>query len=388
MATGQYLSEVARDLASRGHEVMVVTSRRAYDQPEKRFAIHETWNGVKIFRVASIGLGKQAKWRRALDFASFITTCCWQLLFLPRPDVVVALTSPPLISFIGAAYARLRGARFVYWVMDLNPDEAIAAGWLSADSWMGQILAQMSRYSFRHAGRIIALDRFMQARIVGHGTVPEKIVVVPPWSHDEDVRYDPVGRATFRAARGLNDKFVIMYSGNHSPCHPLATLLAAARELAREPRYAFVFIGGGSEFERVKQFAAAHKLTNVRCEPYLPLKELAASLSAADLQVVVMGDAFVGIVHPCKIYNLIRVQAPILYIGPESSHVGDVTSAFGEGRFFARCAHGDTAGVVHAIHSAAAAAEPNTQPAVERITPYSRATLLPQLVKLIEDSVT
>ena len=46
--------------------------------------------------------GKTAKWRRAADFASFVGACCLRLLTLPRPDVVVALTSPPLISFIGA----------------------------------------------------------------------------------------------------------------------------------------------------------------------------------------------------------------------------------------------------------------------------------------------
>ena len=34
MATGQYLTEVAERLVERGHQVTVVTSRRAYDHPE------------------------------------------------------------------------------------------------------------------------------------------------------------------------------------------------------------------------------------------------------------------------------------------------------------------------------------------------------------------
>ena len=46
----------------------------------------------------STRFGKAAKWRRALDFASFLINCCLKLLFLPRQDAVVALTSPPLIS--------------------------------------------------------------------------------------------------------------------------------------------------------------------------------------------------------------------------------------------------------------------------------------------------
>ena len=53
-------------------------------------------------------------------------------------------------------------------------------------------------------------------------------------------------------------------------------------------------------------------------------REVAGSLSAADLHVVVMGEAFVGIVHPCKIYNILAVGAPVLYLGPCPSHVTEI----------------------------------------------------------------
>ena len=106
-----------------------------------------------------------AKWKRAADFASFIASCCLRLLTLRRHDAVVALTSPPLISFIGALCARWWRCRFFYWVMDLNPDEAIAAGWLRAGSLPAKLLDWMSRYSLRRSTRIIALDRFMRDRV-------------------------------------------------------------------------------------------------------------------------------------------------------------------------------------------------------------------------------
>ena len=64
MATGQYLTELALGLVERGHKVTVVTSRRAYDQPETQFPKRETWRGIHICRVASTGFGKGAKWRR------------------------------------------------------------------------------------------------------------------------------------------------------------------------------------------------------------------------------------------------------------------------------------------------------------------------------------
>src|SRR5207253_8473991 len=126
------------------------------------------------------------------------------------------------------------------------------------------------------------------------------------------------------SAHKLSQKFVVMYSGNHSPCHPLDTLLGAAYKLRDNSEIAFCFVGGGSEFVKVKSFAAERGLENILCLPYQPLAGLSASLSAADLHVVVMGDEFAGIVHPCKIYNILSVGAPFLYIGPTESHVVDI----------------------------------------------------------------
>jgi colanic acid biosynthesis glycosyl transferase WcaI len=336
------------ELVKRGHEVTIICSRRAYDDPAKVFASAEVWRGVNIQRISTTAFGKRAKWRRALDFASFIVACVGRLLFVSKPDLVIALTSPPLISFIGAWYARWRGARFVYWVMDLNPDEAIAAGWLREDSLPARSLHALSRYSFRNASKIVALDRFMKQRIESKGIDPKKIVVLPPWSHDDAARFDAPGRQRFRHTHGLADKFVVMYSGNHSPCHPLDTLIGAARTLANDPCVAFLFVGGGSEFARVKQFADSENLKNILCLPYQPLSDLASSLSAADLHVVVMGEKFVGLIHPCKIYNVLGVGSPAMCIGPSPSHLTEIVAAL-QSAVCATVKHGDVANCVATI---------------------------------------
>lgn len=395
MATGQYLSELAVALAERGHQVTVVTSRRAYDDPQTQFAPRQIWRGVQVYRVGSTCFGKGAKWRRAADFASFLLACGLRLATLPRHDAVVALTSPPLISFLGAGLARWRGSRFYYWVMDFNPDEAIAAGWLRADSFAGRALERMSRFSLRQADRIIALDRFMRDRILAKGIAPGKIVVLPPWSHDEHVRYDPAGRARFRKAHGLEGKFVVMYSGNHSPVHPLDTLLAAAAQLAGDREIVFCFIGGGSEWRKIKQLVGIPSAAlnsqpatlnrQILCLPYQPLDQLSASLSAADLHVVVLGPAMLGLVHPCKIYNILSVAAPVLYIGPQPSHVTELLDMAGPESPHMLGAHDDTDQVVQQIQQLrqrrGRAERPNPSPVLTR---FSQATLLPQLVKVIE----
>jgi hypothetical protein len=116
-------------------------------------------------------------------------------------------------------------------------------------------------------------------------------------------------------------------------------------------------------------------LSNVDCLPYQPLNELSNSLSAADLHVVVMGEEFVGIVHPCKVYNILSIGAPVLYIGPDPSHVTDIASQHGQ---FFMSRHGDVETVVKAI------AEAMQVPRPPPVMSFSKQTLLSELIAVIE----
>src|SRR5690349_16269083 len=98
VATGQQLTDLAVALAERGHEVTVITSRRGYDDPQLRFKKRERWNGIDIVRLPSSALGKTARWRRAVDFGNLLIAYALRLAVTPRQDVVMALTSPPLIA--------------------------------------------------------------------------------------------------------------------------------------------------------------------------------------------------------------------------------------------------------------------------------------------------
>jgi glycosyltransferase involved in cell wall biosynthesis len=384
VSTAQHAGDLASSLAKAGHEVTVICNSRGYDDPKLRFPKQEIWNGVKILRVRSTGFGKSAKWRRAADFGTFMASCVLRLWTLPKFDVVVAMTSPPLISFFASLAVPRRARGLVFWSMDLNPDEAIAAGWLRAGSPVARLLSRMLLHSLRRADRIIALDRFMKDRIQAKGISPEKVLVVPPWSHDDQVRFDPTGREEFRATHNLSRRFVVMYSGNHSPCHPLETLLRAAERLADQADIVFCFIGGGSEFRKVQERARDHRMLNVLCLPYQPMDKLAASLSGADLHVVVMGDRYVGIVHPCKIYNVLAANRAFLYIGPTDSHIRDIIRQTGPGAYLS--AHGDVDGVVtnilHAMESPTTVS-PMTAFQGKR---FSRELLIPQMISVIEQS--
>jgi exosortase len=333
-SSGQHAADLAAHLAEQGHEVHAIASQRAYYNPSVAFPTEEMWKGVRISRITTGRLGKKAPWRRAVDFAIFLICLAWRLVTLPRYDVVVALTTPPLIGFFATLFVRIKGGQLVYWVMDLNPDQAIAAGLVKENSAAAKLFRGMLRYTLRNSAQVIVLDRFMRTRVLERGARPEAIEIVPPWSHDVAIRYDQKRRDAFRAEHGLTGKFVVMYSGNHSPCHPLRPLLEAARSLASQPEIVFCFIGGGSEHPKVQAFARQHSLANIRCLPYQPIDKISGSLGAADLHVVVHGAPYVGIIHPCKIYNVLALGIPVLYVGPAAGHIPDLVPDEAHSKWF------------------------------------------------------
>jgi colanic acid biosynthesis glycosyl transferase WcaI len=382
VSSGQHAADLAKALVAAGHHVTVVVSRRGYDRPRVRFEPREVWNGVEVIRVASTGLGKTTCWRRAVDFGSFLVSCVARVALLPRFDLVITMTSPPLLSAAAAALVKIKGGSLICWILDLNPDQAVAAGWLKPKSLTCRFLRRMAAFGFHTARWCVVMDRFMAERLEAYGVEVQKIAVIPPWSHDDDVCYDPAGRDEFRHEHGLDGRFVVMYSGNHSPCHPLDTLLEAARRMKNDPRVVFCFIGGGSEFPRVKAYAAGHRLRNILCLPYVPLNRLSASLSAADLHVVVLGDAYAGVVHPSKVYNVLALGIPFLYIGPERSHIVDLAL---DPPWMMRASHGDVDGVIEQITRAAGA--PTAAPvAAEQAVArrYSQSVVLPVFLGVLE----
>jgi colanic acid biosynthesis glycosyl transferase WcaI len=385
VASAQHLTDLALGLVSAGHQVTVVASSRGYDSPQIRYPSHEVWQGIHIYRIWTPGLGKTAKWRRLVDFSSFWLSAFWILLKLPRYDVTVCLTSPPLISTLGTFMAAIKGGKVVPWVMDLNPDEAVAAGWLRAGGLADKSLSLLQRWSFRRASKIVALDRFMACRLMAKGVPREVIHTDPPWSHDDAVRYDGKGREAFRERHGLEGKFVVMYSGNHSPCHPLDSLLEAALELQDRPAFHFLFVGGGSELDKVKRFQLRHQLANLTTLPYQPMSGLAASLSAADLHVVVLGEPFVGIVHPCKIYNILTLGIPFLVIGPVESHLGDISARLPSGASYMASSDGAEE-VVCSLLQAINTSDKTFIASRDLAREYSMEVVRPRLIWVIEEA--
>lgn len=353
-ATAQVLSDLGAALVRRGHDVRVLCSRHGYEDPRRVYAQRETVAGVDVRRLRHTGLGKASVWRRLVDFSTFNLAMFWRVVLTRRRavDVVLGMTSPPLVSFLGSLMARWKGWRFCYWAMDLQPELAIEAGMVRRGSLSATLLERMGWSVFRHAHRIVALDRFMADHISRRGAAGEAITVLPIWPVVDEPWQGRRLENPFRTAQGFADRVVVMYSGNHSVVHPLDTLLEAARLLREDERFLFVFIGGGVRMRDVSGFKTAHGLENIVQLPYQPRSEIGKSLTAADLQVVIMGDGQVGFTHPNKVYGAMWIGCPFVYIGPEPSHVTDLMHAC-PGNLSVR--HGETEKLVESLRTFAAA---------------------------------
>ncbi len=346
VAVAQYLTDFAIDLQKNGFDVKVLASRRGYDDRDLTYPLKEGIEGVQVERIPSSYLGKRSYLARIIDALTFNLILIWKLVFMPRYDVVIGMTTPPLIATIGSLFCLFKGGKFIYWVMDLNPDEAVAAGMLKKTSFVTRFLENISRFTFSKSDLIIALDKYMAHRIERKGIPAEKICILPPWAHIENLKSYPHEHNMFHKRHQLNDKFVVMYSGNHSICHPLDTLLNAALKLQNEKEVVFMFIGGGERVKDVTEFKKKHGLSNIVQLPYQSFSELSYSLSAADLHVVVMGNQYVGIVHPSKIYDMLWIGKPFIFIGPKESHIGDLINKYKVG---SQVQHGNINEVVKQI---------------------------------------
>jgi len=350
-SVGQHMHDAAAELAKRGYRVVVYASARGYDDPTKKYPARQTLDGVTVRRLPLSSFGKKSIKIRLLAQFIFLAQVVLRGLFTRGLKGIIVSTSPPMAGAAAVAVRAVRRAPITFWAMDLNPDQMIALGMITEHSLPARVFDTINRMLLKRTRAVVALDRFMLERLNRKVDVTDRAAVFPPWPHEDSV--EPVDHAdnVFRHEHGLDDKFVVMYSGNHSIANPIRTVIEAASGLRGRDDIVFMFIGGGLQKQEVEA-AIADGATNIRSLPYQPIESLRYSLSAADVHVVTVGDEVVGIVHPCKIYGAMAVARPVLTFGPERCHLSDLVDRFDLG---SHIPHGDVDGAVAAIESLAAA---------------------------------
>lgn len=325
-ASAQRLSELADDLA-RVHRVTALVGRPSYDAAAGTGDAAD--RAVDVRRVPSTAFHRgRGRWR-VVNYVTFLVAATLRGMVLPRPDLVVAATDPPLAGLVGWILSRRFGVPFVHLLWDVQPQVAVEAGLLRPGFIVRQLEAA-GRFVARRADGVVAPTEDMAATAIAQGAAPDTVTVVGHWEDTEIVRPLPKDNA-FSRAHDLADARVVMYSGNVGLTQQLGRYLDLAARMRDIPDLVFLIVGDGAGRAAVQTRVAQERLTNVRLLPYQARERMAESLATADVFLVPLAAGLTRFMLPSKIYTVMASGRPLVLAVDESSHVARLVRDLGCG---------------------------------------------------------
>ena len=301
-ATGQLLGDVTFGLEGSPHRVTIVCGASDYG------SVNDTPPPpATILRSSGTRFGR-GRMGRVMSYFSFLVTASSNSLRVERPDLVISMTTPPLTSVLGAIIQKLRGSRHYIWEMDLYPDIAVDLGVLGRQTLVTRAIGVLADWSRHRADGIIAIGEDMKARLVARGIPAHKIHVAENWADGREiVPLDfPSG------------PLVVHYSGNFGLAHDVETIGEAMRQLRGDPRFRFVFSGGGSRRVWLRDHCLREEIT-LEFRSACSRADLGLSLAEGHLGLVTQLPQTCGSVVPSKTYGIMAAGRPLLYIGPRDA---------------------------------------------------------------------
>jgi len=319
-ATGRVLEHIARGFVLQGWDVSVLVTANRNRKSGISFR-----DGVRVVSTGG-GFSKRTILARALGYALMIPMLCAKALVLPKADVVVTMTDPPMLLAIAPLIRLIKGSALIHWAQDLYPEVAEELGVLKPGGAVSRLLGVISTAAMRSHQTTIAVGRCMAALIEKKGIPASSIRIIPNAGVEQEITPVPRGAGTFRKHHGLGEAFVVEYSGNMGRAHEFETTLMAAAALQElgESDILFLFVGGGPCEGPIRLRVKELRLGNFRFLESQPEGALSESLGAADLHLVTMKKGIAGLVVPSKFYGVMASERPCLFVGPEESEVARV----------------------------------------------------------------
>jgi glycosyltransferase involved in cell wall biosynthesis len=115
-------------------------------------------------------------------------------------------------------------------------------------------------------------------------------------------------------AHGIETTFNIMFAGNMGTVQALDKVVEAAELTEKElPDVRFVFIGSGSERDKLEQLVQTKKLSNVVLLPRVPVDAMPRILALASAMLVHLRDEFpFDVTIPSKTQEALGIGKPVL----------------------------------------------------------------------------
>lgn len=310
---GKYTGEMGSWLASRGHEVAVVTAKPYYPEWEIHPAyrgkgwLTEQLEGVTVHRVPLYVPKEVTAKKRILHELSFlggIFPHWFALLLKKKYDLVINVTPPFHLGFYALLYAKLRGAKLVTHIQDLQVDAAKELGMIRNSSLLNGMF-RAERFLLNRSDAVSSISLGMKKKILAKGIPEANYLMFPNWVDVQTIRPLTKTRSLRREWNIPDEDTVVLYSGNLGEKQGLEIILEAARHFRDHKQMHFIVCGSGGARDRLQNLAEQAGLQQVRFYPLQPYEKLPALLATADVHLVLQKKSASDLVMPSKLTGIL-----------------------------------------------------------------------------------
>lgn len=307
----------AKELKRQGHEVQVLTgfpnypSGKIYDGYKLKLYQREEIEGISILRVALYPNHDSSALRRILNYISFAFMAMSFGIFATKKADVIYAYHPPLTVGIAAIFIKLfRRIPIVYDIQDMWPDTLKATGMLNNNKILN-FIGSVCKLVYKFVDHIVVLCPGFKQLLIEREVPKEKISVIYNWCDEQGLTQAKPAKLEYQQL--MQNKFNIVFAGNMGKAQALDTVLEAAKKFKSIQDVQFVFVGGGTETERLKQRSIVENISNAVFIPQMPMTEVGGVLQLSDLLLVhLKKDPLFEITVPSKTQAYMAMGKPVL----------------------------------------------------------------------------
>ena len=282
-----------------------------------------------------IELKKINKWeespalKKIISFLKALFLMWWLLITKYRKHEVFFVTVPPMGYLLNLVLPH----KFSMVIWDVYPDVFKIAGMKDSHP-IYKFWAFLNKKSFKKAFKIFTISTKMADLLKAY--TDREVLVRPIWSIFQENNKTEKNKNIFITEHGLQNKFIVQYSGNIGVTHNVETLIEIAEVLKDNTEILFQIIGRGPRKSKLEKLVKEKNLPNCVFLPFQTDDMFPYSLSAADVGVVILDETTSKGSVPSKSYNLMSYGIPSLYIASKDSQLYEYTKKYEHGACFSK----------------------------------------------------
>ena len=242
-----------------------------------------------------------------------------------KPKLVMFVSNPPFVPFIGLLLKVFCAQRYVVLVYDIFPDVLIELNRLSEKNIIVKLWRRMNKAVYENSEAVITIGDYMAKKLeksfYSGATSAGKVVVIHNCADPDEFKPIPKEVNPFVVKYKQTDKLTVMYSGNFGYAHSFGNIVNTAKKLISNKSLNIFLIGEGSQKNNIVSEIRAASLDNVICLPYQDDSVFPKALASADVALITMASGVEELMVPSKIYYSMAVGSALIGITNRNSEL-------------------------------------------------------------------